>query len=144
MSTPLIVTQLLLKRAEIEAQIESLNARLAQAKADLLHVSATVALFDPTAITGPATAYHGVTKALKRSDLFDLCKAALEASADPLCTRQLTRHVITAEGWDADDQRLKLSVAHKVGAMMARFERRGIVRKVGERQRAGLWRLIAQ
>ena len=142
MNTPLIVTQLLLKRAEIEAQIDSLNARLTEARADLLHVVAVVRLYDPLAAGGkPATAYHGATKAMKRSDLFDLCKAALEASAEPLCTRQLARHVITAEGWDTDDRRLRLAVAHKVGSMMARFERRGIVRNVGQRHRATLWRL---
>ena len=142
MSTPQIVTQLLLKRAEIEAQIDDLNARLIEARADLLHVVAVVRLYDPYPIEGrPATAYHGATKAMKRSDLFALCKAALEASAEPLDTRQLARHVITAEGWDRDDRRLHRTIAHKVGAMLGRFERRGIVRKVGSRQRATLWRL---
>ena len=43
---------------------------------------------------------------MRRSDLFALCKAALEASPEPLCTRYLARHVITAEGWDGDDARL--------------------------------------
>ena len=142
MNTPLIVTQLLFKKGEIEAQIEDLNARLAEARADLLHVIAVVKLYDSLAgVDRPATAYHGATKAMRRADLFDLCKAALEASADPLCTRQLARHVITAEGWDTDDRRLRLAVAHKVGSMMARFERRGIVQNAGQRQRATLWRL---
>lgn len=98
MSTPQIVTQLLLKKAEIEAQIDSLNDRLAQAKADLFHVVGTVRLFDPSAVDRPATAYQGVSKAMNRSDLFALCKAALEASPEPLDTRQLARHAITAEG----------------------------------------------
>ena len=66
MSTPLIVTQLLLKRAEIEAQITSLEDRLGQARADLLHVAATVRLFDPTAIDRPATVYHGATKVMRQ------------------------------------------------------------------------------
>ena len=142
MSTPLIVTQLLLKRAEIEVQIKSLEDRLGQARADLLHVAATVRLFDPTAIERPATVYHGATKAMRRSDLFALCKAALEASPEPLCTRQLARHVITAEGWDQDDARLRLVIAHKVGAAMKRMSFRGVVRKVGERQRATMWQLM--
>ena len=142
MSTPLIVTQLLLKRAEIEAQIKSIEDRLGEARADLLHVAATVRLFDPTAIDRPATVYHGATKAMRRSDLFALCKAALEASPEPLCTRQLARHVITAEGWDSDDHRLRLAITHKVGLMMKRLEKRGTVRSVGTRERATLWRLL--
>ena len=88
MSTPQIVTQLLLKRAEIEAQIDDLNAKVIEARSDLLHIVAVVRLHDPYVIEGrPATAYHGATKAMKRSDLFALCKAALETSAEPLDTR---------------------------------------------------------
>ena len=138
-----VVSQLLLKMAEVEAQIESLNGRLAEAKTDLGHVVGAVRLFDPTAIVGPATAYHGVTKTLRRPDLFALCRAALDASPEPLCTRQLALHVVTSQGWDGDDRRLKLSMALKVGTMMARFERRGIVEKVGIRDGASLWRLGA-
>ena len=141
MSTSLIVTQLLLKRGEIEAQIKSLEDRLGQARADLLHVAATVRLFDPTAIDRPATVYHGATKAMRRSDLFALCKVALEAAVEPLDTRQLARHVITAEGWDMDDTRLRLAISNKVGATMKRMSLRGAVRKVGERQKASVWRL---
>ena len=141
MSDPLIVTQLRAKQAEIEAQIKSLEDRIGQARADLLHVAATVRLFDPTAIDRPATVYHGATKAMCRSDVFALCKAALEASTEPLDTRQLARHVITAEGWDEDDARLRLAIAHKVGAAMGRCVRRGMAQKVGERDRAALWRL---
>ena len=62
--------------------------------------------------------------------------------ARALCTRQLARHVITAEGWDGDDARLRLAIAHKVGAAMKRMSLRGAVRKVGERQRATVWRLV--
>ena len=141
MTQPLIVTQLLLKRAEIEAQITSLEDRLGQARADLLHVAATVRLSDPTGIDRPATVFHGASKALRRSDLFALCKAALEASAEPLDTRQLARHVTTAEGWDTDDRRLALVIVHKVGAMMGGLEMRGTVAKTGTRDRATVWRM---
>ena len=143
MSQSLVITQLLLKKAEVEAQIVSLTDRLADAKADLFHVVAAVRLFDPSLVDKPATVYHGVTKSMRRSDLFDVCRAALEASSEPLDTRQLARAVITAEGWDTDDHRLRLAMAHKVGSMLARFERRGIVRKAGSRQRATLWRMRA-
>ena len=141
MSTPLIVTQLREKQAEIEASIKSLEARISEARSDLAHVAGTIRLFDPTASERPARAYHSATKGLKRSDLFDRCKAALEASAEPLDTRQLAEHVITVQGWDTDDRCLRLAMAHKVGTMMARFELRGTVQKVGERDRATLWRM---
>ena len=101
-------------------------------------------LFDPAAAdVGPVTAYLGLTKALKRSDMFALCKAAMDASAKPLSTRELARHVITAQGWDHGDRRLALTMTHKVGTMMPRFDRRGIVDKVGLRDGSSLWRLGA-
>lgn len=43
MSEPLILTMLRSKQAEIEQHIDGLNARLANARADLLHLTATCA-----------------------------------------------------------------------------------------------------
>ncbi len=56
MITPLIVTQLRAKQTEIEAQIVSLTTSLADARSDLIHVAATITLFDPRAADKPATA----------------------------------------------------------------------------------------
>ena len=142
MTQPLIVTQLRAKQAEVEASIESMTARIAEARHDLIHLAATLRLFDPDADDKPATVYHGATKALNRSAMLALCRAALEASPDPLCTRQLARHIVQAEGWDVEDRRLRLTVAHKVGLMLARFEKRGVVAKAGVRNRATVWRLV--
>jgi hypothetical protein len=94
MSTPHVVGQLLLKKAEVEAQIDSLNGRLSEAKTDLGHVVGAVRLFDPTAIVGPGTAYHGVTKTLKRSDLLALCRAALDASPEQFAVLIGSRHLV--------------------------------------------------
>ena len=140
----IVVTQLLLKKAAVEAQVVSLTERLAEAKADLFHVSAAVRLFDPSIIDRPATVYHGVAKAMRRSDLFDVCRAALEASPEPLDTRQLARAVITAEGWDTDDHRLRLAMAHKIGSHASPASSvAGSCAKAGSRQRATLWRMRA-
>lgn len=96
MSTSLVFTTLLLKKAEVEAQIVSLTNRLAEARADLVHVIAAVCLFDPTLVDRPATVYHSVTRAMSRKDVLALCLAALEASPEPLSTRDLACHVIKA------------------------------------------------
>ena len=63
MSEPLILSALKAKRVEIEKHIESLNARLTDARADLIHIAATVRLFDPSAHEDkPVTGYRGATK----------------------------------------------------------------------------------
>ena len=144
MTEPLILTTLRSKQAEIEKHIDGLNARLTDARADLIHLAATIRLFDLSATNDkPATAYHGTVKALRRSgsDLFVRCKAALEASQEALSTRELARHVISAEGWDAEDRRLRITVAHRVATMTTRYERRGLVRNEGLREGVTLWRM---
>ncbi len=142
MADPQVLTTLRSKRVEIEKVIEGLTARLADARADLLHVAAVIRIFDPKSDDDkPATAYQGATKAMPRVKLFAHCKVALQASAEPLCTRELARYVITSEGWDIEDRRLRLTIAHKVGGMMSRYERRGVVLNVGSRDKATLWRL---
>ena len=141
MTQPLILSQLRAKQAEVEASIDTMTARIAEARSDLIHLAATMRLFDPNASDKPAGVYHSATKALRRSEMFALCRAAMEAAAEPLDTRQLARHVVEAEGWDVEDRRLRLTVAHKVGLMMGRMERRRLVERVGERNRATVWRL---
>lgn len=142
MADPLIVTQLREKQAEIERQIEGLNVRLADARANLLHVVGTIRLFDPEhSDDKPASAYHGANKLMGRRELFGACKVALEASAEALDTRELTRHVIRSEGWDTGDHRLYLTMAARIGATLTRLEKRGMVQAVGSREKATVWNL---
>ncbi len=142
MSEPLILTMLRSKKTEIEQHIDGLNARLANARADHLHLTATARLFDPSpADDKPALSYHGSTRALKRPELFDRCKTAMAASSEPLSTRELAQAVIAAQGWDYEDRDLRLTVAHRIGCMMGRYERRGLVHGVGKKDAATLWKL---
>ncbi len=142
MTEPLILTTLRSKQAEIEKHIDGLNTRLTDARADLIHLAATLRLFDPsTTDDRPATAYQGATKFMRRPELFTHCKTALESSHEALSTRELARHVISAEGWDVEDRRLRITVAHRIATMMTRYERRGLVRNEGLREGVTLWRL---
>jgi len=142
MTDPLILSGLKAKRTEIERQIVSMEARIADARANLLHVSAVLRIFDPKASDDkPAPGYLNTTKAMPRSKVFEACRDALRASAEPLDTRELARHIIRTEGWDIEDRRLRLAIAHRVGATLARLALRGHVVKVGERDKASLWRV---
>ena len=137
-----ILSGLKAKRTEIERQIAGMASRIADARADLLHVSAVIRIFDPKASDDkPAPGYLNTTKIMPRSKVFETCRDALRASAEPLDTRELARHIIRTEGWDIEDRRLRLAIAHRVGATLARFALRGAVVKVGERDKASLWRV---
>jgi uncharacterized coiled-coil protein SlyX len=94
MTEPLILTTLRSKQAELEKHIDGLNARLTDARADLIHLAATLRIFDPSAADDrPATAYQGATKFIRRPELFAHCKTALGASHEALSTRELARAV---------------------------------------------------
>ncbi len=142
MADPLILTTLRTKRAEIDKHIEALTPRLSDARSDFTHVVAAMRMFDPATIPDrPAESYSGVTGAMKRSDLFDRCRIALEASGEPLTTRELAAHVIADQGWDMEDRSLRITVAHRVTTHLGRMSRRGLVAKAGERSGVTLWRL---
>ena len=142
MPDPLVLITLSTERAEIKPYMEAVTARLSDARSDLLHVAAVMAMFDPQAVPDrPAKAYNGVMCAMRRSDLFNRCKAVLEASSDPLTTRELAAHAIAAEGWDTQDRSLRITVAHRATTHLGRLSRRGVVAKAGELGGVTLWRL---
>ena len=65
----------------------------------------------------------------------------MAASSEPLSTRELAQAVIAAQGWDYEDRDLRLTVAHRIGCMMGRYERRALVHGVGKKDAATLWKL---
>ena len=111
MADPLILTTLRSKQAEIERHIDSLNVSLSQARADLFHVAACLRMFDPepSGESGTVKAYAGAAKAMKRTEMFSLCKAALDASGEPLDTRELAAHVIKARENEVQSEKLMMS-----------------------------------
>lgn len=86
-------------------------------------------------------AHQGATRFIRRPELFTHRKTALEALHEFLSTGESARHVISAEGWDAGNRRLRITVAHGVATMMTRYERRGPVRNEGLRESVTPWRL---
>ena len=141
MSDPIILSQLRTKQAEVEAEIARLEARIAEARANVIYIASIIRLFDPQAPDAQPRAYQAVSKAMKRSRLLDLCETALWASPEPLDTPQLGQYVVATEGWDAEDRTLRITVSHRISLMLAKCERRGLVQRAGERDGATVWRL---
>jgi len=76
MADPHIITTLRSKRDAIEATILAYQGKLDQARRDLVHVNATLALFasdDP----GEVRAYTDTSRLFRRGEMVGLCKAAL-------------------------------------------------------------------
>jgi hypothetical protein len=84
------VTALRSKRAEIISSIASDEKRLAQARADLSHVNARIALFAVTGEAGaiPVPPYVDTHRMFARGELMKLCKEAL--TSGPKATKATT------------------------------------------------------
>ena len=74
------VTTLRTKRDSIAAAIENYEKRLSQARADLAHVSAVIALFEASGETETMAPYVDTHRLFRRGEAMMLCKEAMAAN----------------------------------------------------------------
>jgi hypothetical protein len=90
------VTTLRSKRAEIIASIANYEKKLAQARADLAHITATITLFEASGDVEEIPPYVDIHRYFKRGEPIALCKEAL--AHGPLNTRHLALKIHGCEG----------------------------------------------
>ncbi len=94
-----------------------------EARRDLAHVNATLALFE-NAEPGDVRAYMDTTRLFRRGEMVKLCKAAL-AEHGPQDTRELALRV--AKCMDAADPVLRKALAYRiVQALTLQWKRGGL------------------
>jgi len=102
------VTTLRSKRAEIIASIANYEKKLAQARADLAHITAAIMIFEASGDRDEIPPYVDIHRCLKRGEAIAVCKDALAAHG-PLNTRQLALKVMAAKGLNTGDKVLRSS-----------------------------------
>lgn len=129
--TDLAVSALIRKRAELAGEQEQLRERLDALRQDLVHLDATIRLFDPgygIAAGGPKRPPSGaspfVLGGLTRA-IFD----ALRTAQKPLTIAAITLEVMAAKGFDAKDRELLADIQRRV-ARMVRKKANGVLRRV--------------
>ncbi len=88
------VTTLRSKRAEILASIALYEKRLAQARADLAHVTACITIFEASGDGENVSSYVDTHRMFARGEMIRLCKEAL--ASGPRTTKELALHVMAA------------------------------------------------
>jgi hypothetical protein len=141
MSEPQVVNTLVRKRDEIEAHIKSLEKQLGEARMDLVHVKATIRLFNRDTAPEGVRAYMDLSRLFGRGELARLGFEALEAAQGDLDSREITRHVLQAKGWDIEDKHLRSAVCHRVMNMLLRQVKAGRVMALPKLNGVGVWRL---
>lgn len=127
------VTTLRSKEAEIVRAIAGYEKALSQARSDLAHIRAAIAIFDRAGVDFEVTPYTSLRSIFGRSEMITISLAALKARG-PQTTRELARACIAAKGLNADDPVLETTTMLKVVQALRRAERAGRIAERGKRR----------
>lgn len=126
------------KRDEIARSIDDYMARLEQARADLAHIDAAIAIFasDDSETVRP---YVDIHRLFKRGELAAISRETLRDG--PRNTRELAQAVMAAKGLDTGDKVLAKAVAVRLIHVLRINARNGKIVGVGRQKAARVWRL---
>jgi hypothetical protein len=133
------VTTLRSKRAEILASISLYEKRLAQARADLAHVTACITIFEASGDGDDVSSYIDTHRMFARGEMVRLCKEAL--ASGPKTTKELALHVMAAKGLDTGDKVLAHAMAQRMIHALRQQWRRGQLQDGGKVAGARVWTL---
>ena len=131
------VTTLRSKRAEILASITQYEKRIAQARADLAHVSACIAIFEASGEPEEISSYVDTHRLFARGEMMALCREAL--ASGPKTTKELALHVMAAKGLDTGDNVLAHAMATRLIHALRQQWRRGLISGEGKVKGARVW-----
>ena len=135
------VTTLLSKREEIQASIKLYERRMLQARADLAHINACIAIFEASGDGEDLSSYVDTHQLFARGEIITLCKEAL--ANGPKSTKELALYVMGAKGLDVGDKVLAHAMASRMIHALRQQWRRGLL--IGDRKIHGarVWELPA-
>lgn len=134
------VTTLTRKRDEIVSSIEAYERKLAQARADLAHITAAITIFQADGNPADMPRYVDVHRIFTRHEIPTLCRGAI-AREGPLDTRELALRVMAAKGLDTGDAVLRQAIAHRIVQALMKAAHRGVVVCREKRRGVRVWEL---
>ena len=127
------------KRDEIARSIDAYEARLAQARADLAHIDAAIAIFATGDGQLPVAPYVDIHRLFKRGELAAISREALRHG--PRNTRELALAVMVAKGLDTGDKVLHKAISYRLIHVLRIQARNGKIVGIGRHKAARVWRL---
>jgi hypothetical protein len=140
-----VIYALKAKRQEISGYIDHLNSEIAQARAHLVHVDATLRLFgyelSPEDL--PPKYYSTTAKLFDRGELQRTLFDLLRANPIGMTVPDLTDAIIAKKEWDGSDGHFKAALGHKISNTLLKLRNRRLL--LSERSemngRINIWRL---
>jgi hypothetical protein len=127
------------KRSEIARSIDDYEKRLAQARADLAHIDAAIAIFATSGDALAVTPYVDIHRLFKRGEMVAICRGALKTG--PKNTRELSALILEAKGLNAGDRVLAKAISYKLIHALRIQARMGKIVGLGRHKAARIWRL---
>lgn len=132
MADPLVIGLLSNKRAEVAGIIADLERQISAQRAVLMHLDATIRLFDPNA--RPAMIRPkgvGRPSMFEPGDISGVCMAVIRESSTPVGSREIATQLMAAKGMAVSDGKLRREVQNCVRNALSAYRRRGILEAVG-------------
>jgi hypothetical protein len=129
------------KRAELAAELEELDRRARQLRADIVHLDAAMAIVDPARCSADVPRLRVQHRPEWFANLGRLCLDVLRGAVEPMTSRQVAVAVMGLAGHDADDEVAVRIVEHRVHASLTRRPR--LVERVSLGVRRKGWRVAA-
>lgn len=142
MTEPLILTTLRAKADKLEAYINTSEAQIKQARADLVHVLAVMAMYETPDPTKRLPPLFNMKRLFRPGELIGMAREAL--ADGPLSSRQIAEYVIRRkEGMDVTDRQQVAAITHRVAMSMNKLAvaKRGVEYHGERKGRAAVWRL---
>ena len=133
MAEPHVVSALVRKRAEIAGEIEAAEKRVARLRADLLHLDATLRLFDADAepLAIPPKRPWRRTGWFRNGELPRRVLETLRAAApEALSPHEITARIMADKGLEAGDGRTVELIRKSVNAYLRERAKDGLMRRV--------------
>jgi hypothetical protein len=139
---PHVVTALRAKHAELAGEIHAGEKRIAQLRADLVHLDATLRLFDPSAKPGAIPTRRPCRRKgwFNDGELPRRILDTLRTSPEPLSANAITASVMAAKSLDAGDGATLIMIRKDVQSYLRR-QSGALVEPAGRTDRDGLWRV---
>ena len=131
-----VITALRDKRSELVEIVEHLEQQVAQRRGDLVHVDATMRLFDPgvAADIEPHQKPRVHNAWFRQGECLRLIYDVVRDAPRPMATREITEQVMAAKGIATDDDRTReliqktvLGSLNRTPATIQRIETAGVV-----------------
>lgn len=135
------VTTLRRKRDQIRRTIRDYERSLDQARADLAHIAAAIAIFEGKNSGTVLPAYTDMQRVFRRAECIQLYHEAL--ASGPKTTRELATYIAQAKGLDARDHVMNKVICRKIIHMLRRQAQQGKLTIAGRKQAALIWQLPA-